>query len=128
MDDALEVTNIEEVANHDVKAVEYFFKKKCPEISKPASPTTLGKEMTIFAARLSARRHGISQVKIKGKLAGAVGNCNAHLSAYPSIEPHDYMARLFYAIIVFNTILIDFDRDIWGFISLAYLSRRTIWC
>ncbi|KAJ6987205.1 hypothetical protein NC653_020438 [Populus alba x Populus x berolinensis] len=98
-DDALEVKNIEEVANHDVKAVEYFFKRKCrshPEISKPASPTTLGKQMAVFAARLSEQRHGISQ-----------------------IEPHDDMARLFYAIIVFNTILIDFDRDIWGYISLT---------
>ncbi|KAJ9175836.1 hypothetical protein P3X46_014348 [Hevea brasiliensis] len=213
MDDALEVKNIEKVTNHDVKAVEYFLKKKCqshPEIAKvleffhfactsedinnlahalmlkesmnkvmfpvmdelitalcnmaedhasipmlsrthgqPASPTTLGKEMAVFAARLSEQRQEISQVKIKGKFAGAVGNYNAHIVAYPAIdwpliakefveslglcfnpyvtqiEPHDYMARLFHAIMIFNTILIDFDRDIWGYISLAYFKQIT---
>ncbi|KAG8644961.1 hypothetical protein MANES_10G018200v8 [Manihot esculenta] len=184
MDDALEVKNIEKVTNHDVKAVEYFLKRKCqshPEIAKvifpvmdeliteicnmaednastpmlsrthgqPASPTTLGKEMAVFSARLNEQRHEISQVKIKGKFAGAVGNYNAHLVAYPGvnwpliakefveslglcfnpyvtqIEPHDYMARLFHAIMIFNTALIDFDRDIWGYISLAYFKQIT---
>ncbi|KAJ8755609.1 hypothetical protein K2173_022204 [Erythroxylum novogranatense] len=213
IDDAVEVKNIEKVTNHDVKAVEYFLKKKCqshPEIAKvieffhfactsedinnlahalmlkeamdqvifpvmdelikrisnmaednasiamlsrthgqPASPTTLGKEMAVFASRLGEQRQEISQVKIKGKFAGAVGNYNAHLVAYPNInwpqvtkefveslglcfnpyvtqiEPHDYMARLFNAISVFNTILIDFNRDMWGYISLSYFKQIT---
>ncbi|CAL1374657.1 unnamed protein product [Linum trigynum] len=116
---------------------------------QPASPTTLGKEMAVFAARLSDQRQEISQVKIKGKFAGAVGNYNAHISAYPDIdwpqiskefveslglffnpyvtqiEPHDYMARLFYGITLFNTILIGFDRDIWGYISNVYFKQIT---
>ncbi|WCJ19781.1 Adenylosuccinate lyase [Euphorbia peplus] len=213
LDDAKEVKDIEKVTNHDVKAVEYFLKKKCqahPEIAKvleffhfactsedinnlahglmlkesmnevmfpimddlikamcnlaednasipmlsrthgqPASPTTLGKEMAVFAARLSEQRHEISQVKIKGKFAGAVGNYNAHIAAYPDInwpviakefveslglsfnpyvtqiEPHDYMARLFNAVVLFNNILVDFDRDIWAYISLTYFKQIT---
>ncbi|KAF8414155.1 hypothetical protein HHK36_002154 [Tetracentron sinense] len=116
---------------------------------QPASPTTLGKEMAIFAVRLSRERQEISQVKILGKFAGAVGNYNAHLVAYPDInwpqiaeefvkslglsfnpyvtqiEPHDYMAKLFHSIIQFNNILIDFDRDIWGYISLGYFKQIT---
>ncbi|XP_031393756.1 uncharacterized protein LOC116205325 [Punica granatum] len=213
LDDAQEIKNIERVTNHDVKAVEYFLKKKCqsqPEVAKvleffhfactsedinnlahalmlkesmdevilpamdkvisaiaimaennahipmlsrthgqPASPTTLGKEMAVFAVRLSRERNKISQVEIMGKFAGAVGNYNAHLSAYPSInwsgvaeeftkslglnfngyvtqiESHDYMAELFDSITRFNTILIDFDRDIWGYISLGYFKQIT---
>ncbi|KAH7863454.1 hypothetical protein Vadar_017694 [Vaccinium darrowii] len=213
MSDALEVKDIERVTNHDVKAVEYFLKKKCqshPEVAKvleffhfsctsedinnlahalmlkealnsvifpvtkelilalwdmakayahipmlsrthgqPASPTTLGKEIAIFAFRLSQETNDISQVEIMGKFAGAVGNYNAHLVAYPDIywpqiakefvtslglffnpfvtqiEPHDYMAKLFHAIIRFNNIITDFDRDMWGYISLGYFKQIT---
>ncbi|CDY60886.1 BnaC01g40920D [Brassica napus] len=116
---------------------------------QPASPTTLGKEMAIFAVRLSEERRYLSETKIKGKFAGAVGNYNAHISAYPNIdwphvaeefvtslgltfnpyvtqiEPHDYMARLFNTISQFNNILIDFDRDIWSYISLGYFKQIT---
>ncbi|KAK8593237.1 hypothetical protein V6N12_045321 [Hibiscus sabdariffa] len=116
---------------------------------QPASPTTLGKEMAIFAVRLSREMQEISRVKMMGKFAGAVGNYNAHLVAYPNInwpqiaeefvtslglafnpyvtqiETHDYMANLYYAIIRFNNILIDFDRDIWGYISLGYFKQIT---
>ncbi|XP_062154592.1 uncharacterized protein LOC133862751 [Alnus glutinosa] len=116
---------------------------------QPASPTTLGKEMAVFAIRLSRERREISQVEIMGKFAGAVGNYNAHLVAYPDvkwpqiaedfvqslglsfnpyvtqIETHDYMAKLFHAIIQFNNILIDFDRDLWGYISLGYFKQIT---
>ncbi|CDP12659.1 unnamed protein product [Coffea canephora] len=116
---------------------------------QPASPTTLGKEMAIFAFRLSWERQDISEVKILGKFAGAVGNYNAHLVAcpdinwpqvaeefvtslgidfnpyVPQIEPHDYMAKLFHSIIQFNNILVDFDRDIWGYISLGYFKQIT---
>ncbi|GKV28338.1 hypothetical protein SLEP1_g37408 [Rubroshorea leprosula] len=114
-----------------------------------ASPTTLGKEMAIFAFRLSRQRQNVSEVELMGKFAGAVGNYNAHLVAYPEInwpqiaedfvqslglqfnpyvtqiEPHDYMAELFNAIVQFNDILIDFDRDIWGYISLGYFKQIT---
>ncbi|KAI8029363.1 Adenylosuccinate lyase [Camellia lanceoleosa] len=116
---------------------------------QPASPTTLGKEIAIFAVRLSRERRDISQVEIMGKFAGAVGNYNAHLVAYPDIkwpqiaeefvkslglsfnpyvtqiETHDYMAKLFHAIIQFNNILIDFDRDMWGYVSLGYFKQIT---
>ncbi|KAK9097027.1 hypothetical protein Sjap_022524 [Stephania japonica] len=116
---------------------------------QPATPTTLGKEMAIFVARLSRERRQISQVTLFGKFAGAVGNYNAHLVAYPDvhwpnvaeefveslglsfnpyvtqIEPHDYMATLFHSIIQFNNILMDFDRDIWGYISLGYFKQIT---
>ncbi|CAB4286681.1 unnamed protein product [Prunus armeniaca] len=116
---------------------------------QPASPTTLGKEMANFAVRLSRERREISRVEIMGKFAGAVGNYNAHLVAYPDInwpqiaeefvtslglsfnpyvtqiEPHDYMAELFHAISQFNNILIDFDRDIWDYISLGYFKQIT---
>ncbi|XP_071904605.1 uncharacterized protein [Coffea arabica] len=116
---------------------------------QPASPTTLGKEMAIFAFRLSWEKRDISKVKILGKFAGAVGNYNAHLVAYPDInwpqvaeefvtslgidfnpyvpqiEPHDYMGKLFHSIIQFNNILVDFDRDIWGYVSLGYFKQIT---
>ncbi|KAM7270025.1 hypothetical protein ACFE04_029239 [Oxalis oulophora] len=114
-----------------------------------ASPTTLGKEMSIFAVRLSRERRDIFNVEIMGKFAGAVGNYNAHLAAYPNvnwpkiaeefveslgltfnpyvtqIETHDYIAKLFHAFIRFNNILIDFDRDLWGYISLGYFKQIT---
>jgi adenylosuccinate lyase len=115
-----------------------------------ASPTTVGKEMANVAARLRRQLKAVKEVELLGKINGAVGNYNAHLSAYPQvdwqanakvfveslgltwnpyttqIEPHDYIAELFDAIARFNTIVIDFDRDIWGYISLGYFKQRTI--
>ncbi|WP_339897090.1 adenylosuccinate lyase [uncultured Gilvimarinus sp.] len=211
--DAQAVKDIEATTNHDVKAVEYFLKKKfagnaeleavlefvhfaCtsedinnlshalmlsrgrdvllsdanaisdniaklahdyaadPMLSRThgqtASPTTVGKEMANVVARLRRQLIQIEQVELLGKINGAVGNYNAHLSAYPDvdwqanaetfvtslglswnpyttqIEPHDYIAELFDAIARFNTILIDFDRDVWGYISLGYFKQKTI--
>ncbi len=207
------VKAIERVTNHDVKAVEYYLKKKITGTSleslseflhfactsedinnlshalmlkdglaallpyqqeiidqlsaysndwksvpmlarthgQTASPTTLGKELAVFADRLGRQKRKTEAVEILGKLNGAVGNYNAHLSAYPNvdwpalargiiesqlglkqnpfttqIEPHDYMAELFDAISRFNTILIDLDRDIWTYISMAYFGQKTI--
>ncbi|HMU67128.1 MAG TPA: adenylosuccinate lyase, partial [Cellvibrionaceae bacterium] len=115
-----------------------------------ASPTTVGKEMANVAYRLARQITQIKQVQLLGKINGAVGNYNAHLSAYPDInwqaqaqhfieslgltfnpyttqiEPHDYIAELFDVIARFNTILIDFNRDIWGYISLGYFKQKTI--
>ena len=115
-----------------------------------ASPTTLGKEMANFSYRLSRQIDQLSEVKIMGKFNGAVGNFNAHVSAYPEIdwqnfskdfieklginfapyssqiESHDYIAEYFHALNRFNTILIDFCRDIWGYISLGYFTQKTI--
>ncbi len=115
-----------------------------------ASPTTMGKEMANVVARLRRQLQQLEQVPFLGKINGAVGNYNAHLSAYPAvdwqanaetfvtslgltwnpyttqIEPHDYMAELFDALARFNTILIDFNRDVWGYISLGYFKQRTI--
>ncbi|AQT59111.1 adenylosuccinate lyase [Cellvibrio sp. PSBB023] len=115
-----------------------------------ASPTTVGKEMANVAARLRRQISAVKAVELLGKINGAVGNYNAHLSAYPDvdwqanakefveslgltwnpyttqIEPHDYIAELFDAIARFNTIVIDFDRDIWGYISLGYFKQKTI--
>ena len=115
-----------------------------------ASPTTVGKEFANVVARLRRQVAQIEKVELLGKINGAVGNYNAHLSAYPQvdwaanaetfveslglawnpyttqIEPHDYIAELFDAIARFNTILIDFDRDVWGYISLGYFKQKTI--
>lgn len=117
---------------------------------QPASPTTLGKEMANVYIRLQRQRNQVAAVEMLGKFNGAVGNYNAHLSAYPSldwhqiseqfvtslglswnpyttqIEPHDYIAELFDAVARFNTILIDFDRDVWGYIALGHFKQRTI--
>lgn len=118
---------------------------------QPASPTTLGKELANVVYRLERQIAQISAVPLLGKINGAVGNYNAHLSAYPDvdwevnahefiecdlgltwnpyttqIEPHDYIAELFDAIARFNTILIDFDRDVWGYISLGYFKQKTV--
>ncbi|WP_455196678.1 adenylosuccinate lyase [Kaarinaea lacus] len=117
---------------------------------QPASPSTLGKEMANVAARLQRQREQVANNPILGKINGAVGNYNAHLSAYPEInwqalaekfvtnlglqwnpyttqiEPHDYIAEVFDAIARFNTILIDFDRDVWSYISLAYFKQKTV--
>ena len=114
-----------------------------------ASPTTLGKEMANFSYRLSRQIDQLSAVQIMGKFNGAVGNFNAHVSAYPEIdwqnvskdfieklginfapyssqiESHDYIAEYFHALNRFNTILIDFCRDIWGYISLGYFTQKT---
>ena len=211
--DAQAVKDIESTTNHDVKAVEYFLKKKLagntelesvlefihfactsedinnlshalmltrgrsalleqaraitdaiaklahdyaadPMLSRThgqtASPTTVGKEMANVVARLRRQIAQIEAVDLLGKINGAVGNYNAHLSAYPDvdwqtnaenfvtglglswnpyttqIEPHDYIAELFDAIARFNTIIIDFDRDVWGYISLGYFKQKTI--
>jgi adenylosuccinate lyase len=115
-----------------------------------ASPTTVGKEMANVAYRLYRQIKQIESVEILGKINGAVGNYNAHLSAYPNIdwvanaeqfitglgisfnpyttqiEPHDYIAELFDAIARFNTILIDYDRDLWGYISMGFFKQKVI--
>ena len=115
-----------------------------------ASPTTVGKEMANVAYRLERQITQIAAVPMLGKINGAVGNYNAHLSAYPEIdwqavaqdfieqlgldynpyttqiEPHDYMAELFDGLARSNTILIDYARDIWGYISLGYFKQKTI--
>ena len=115
---------------------------------QPASPTTLGKELANVVYRLRRQREQLANVEILGKINGAVGNFNAHLSAYPEfdweafakrfveslglvynpytiqIEPHDYMAELYDALARINTILIDIDRDIWGYISMGYFKQK----
>ncbi|WP_286815466.1 adenylosuccinate lyase [Marinobacter sp. UBA3607] len=115
-----------------------------------ASPTTVGKELANVVYRLRRQLLQIREVEIMGKINGAVGNYNAHLSAYPAvdwaanaeefveslgldwnpyttqIEPHDYIAELYDAVARFNTILIDLDRDIWGYISLGYFKQKTV--
>ncbi len=115
---------------------------------QPATPTTLGKEIAVFTARLDRAWHRIKEVEIFGKMNGASGNFNAHVVAYPDvdwetlaykvvtdlglgwnrytiqIEPHDYMAELFDAYARVNTILLDFCRDIWGYISLDYFKLK----
>ena len=209
---AAEVKEIEAVTNHDVKALEYWIKKKLagnaevmgvsefihfactsedinnlshalmlkaardeallpaldrviarlrdlahehaqlPMMSRthgqPATPTTVGKEMANVVARLDRARKQIAGVSLLGKINGAVGNYNAHLAAYPGydwesfakrfvesfglefnpytiqIEPHDSMAELFDAFARANTILIDFDRDVWGYISLGFFKQK----
>ncbi|HEX5802960.1 MAG TPA: adenylosuccinate lyase [Azospira sp.] len=209
---AAEVKEIEAVTNHDVKALEYWIKKKLadnaevmrvsefihfactsedinnlshalmlkaareevllPTIDKvvarlrelahqlaevpmmsrthgqPATPTTMGKEMANVVYRLIRARERIAAVSLLGKINGAVGNYNAHLSAYPGydwegfakrfveslglefnpytiqIEPHDAMAELFDAFARTNTILIDLDRDVWGYISLGFFKQK----
>ncbi|WP_448211551.1 adenylosuccinate lyase [Colwellia sp. MEBiC06753] len=132
-------------------AVEY---KTIPMMARthgqPASPTTMGKEMANVYVRLKRQRDQIAAVELLGKINGAVGNYNAHLSAYPNvdwhtfsnefvtslgvtwnafttqIEPHDYIAELYDAVARFNTILIDFDRDVWGYIALGHFKQKTI--
>ncbi|MES2243798.1 MAG: adenylosuccinate lyase [Pseudomonadota bacterium] len=118
-----------------------------------ASPTTVGKEIANVVARLNVARERIAAVKLMAKMNGAVGNYNAHLSAWPDfdwealsrrviespeplglgltfqaysiqIEPHDYMAELFDAVARTNTILIDFARDVWGYVSVGYFKQR----
>ena len=212
--DAQRIKAIEATTNHDVKAVEYFIKKRfagnaelehiaefvhfactsedinnlshalmlrdgmqdvllptmqrllvalselavahadTPMLSRThgqtASPTTMGKEIANVVARLRRQLAQLEAAGYLGKINGAVGNYNAHLSAYPEvdwqanaeafvtglglgwnayttqIEPHDYMAELFDAMARFNTVLIDLDRDLWGYISLGYFRQRTV--
>lgn len=117
---------------------------------QPASPTTVGKEMVNVAYRLQRQYQQLQKAEILGKINGAVGNYNAHLSAYPNvdwhlfsqqfvqslgidwnpyttqIEPHDYIAEFFDCIVRFNTIIIDFNRDIWGYIALNHFKQKTI--
>ncbi|RZV56112.1 MAG: adenylosuccinate lyase [Pseudomonadales bacterium] len=209
--DAHAIKLIERTTNHDVKAVEYFLKRRFDEIpqlakhkefihfgctsedinnlshavmlqagrealsqsmrklieqlqgfasqwaSQPmlsrthgqsASPTTVGKELANVVARLNRQYSQFSNVELLGKINGAVGNYNAHIAAYPEvdweqhcqrfveslgiawnkyttqIEPHDYIAELFDSLVRFNTILLDLDRDIWGYISLGYFGQK----
>ena len=117
---------------------------------QPASPSTLGKEMANVVARLKRQREQLAAVPLLGKINGAVGNYNAHLSAYPEvdwpalacgfveglglnwnpyttqIEPHDYIAEYFHALERINTILIDFARDVWGYISVGYFKQKVV--
>ncbi len=117
---------------------------------QPASPTTMGKELANVAYRIRRQRRQIADVEILGKMNGAVGNYNAHLSAYANvdwpglasgliesmglqwnpyttqIEPHDYIAELFDASSRLNTVLIDFCRDTWGYIALGYFRQKTV--
>ncbi len=209
IEDCIEIKAIEAETNHDVKAVEYFIKRRqgaalaaaaefihfactsedinnvahalmlergravltrrlrtlhaelrdqahryadLPMLSRthgqPASPTTVGKEFANFSVRLAAAIDGIERVTLLAKMNGAVGNYNAHLAAYPDIdwesfarrvveqlglkfnshtiqiEPHDSMAELFDAIARANTVLLDLDRDLWGYISLGYFKQK----
>ncbi|MDX1589199.1 MAG: adenylosuccinate lyase [Oleiphilaceae bacterium] len=115
-----------------------------------ASPTTVGKELANVVYRLRRQRRLVAETPLRGKINGAVGNYNAHISAYPDldwsgiardfvqslgldwnpyttqIEPHDYIAELFDATARFNTVLMDLDRDLWGYISLGYFKQRTV--
>lgn len=117
---------------------------------QPATPTTLGKEMANVYVRLQRQLEQLLAIPLLGKVNGAVGNYNAHLAAYPEvdwhqlaqrfvtslgltwnayttqIEPHDYIAELFDAVARFNTIVIDFNRDIWGYIALNHFKQRTV--
>ena len=117
---------------------------------QPASPTTTGKEWANVAYRLQRQAKQLMNVQIMGKINGATGNYNAHLAAYPAInwyelteqfvqslgllwnpyttqiEPHDYIAEYFHAMSRFNTVLIDFDRDVWSYISVGFFKQRTI--
>ena len=117
---------------------------------QPASPTTLAKELRVFGERLARARRCFAEVELRGKLNGAVGNYNAHVAAYPEvdwpavsgafvaslglapnplttqIEPHDYMAELFHALMRFNRVLLDFDRDAWAYIAIDYFGQRPV--
>ena len=117
---------------------------------QPASPTTMGKEIAVFVTRLQRQLDQVGAVPFLGKMNGAVGNYNAHVIAYPDIdwqsgaesfvhglgldfnpcttqsEPHDYMAELFDATARFNTVLLDFNRDMWGYVSLGYFRQKAV--
>jgi len=115
-----------------------------------ATPTTVGKEFANVVVRMQRQSDQLVKIELLGKINGAVGNYNAHSVAYPEvdwpqfaqnfveslgltfnpytiqIEPHDYLAEVFHALSRFNTILLDFDRDVWGYISLGYFKQKTI--
>ncbi|MGP1939502.1 MAG: adenylosuccinate lyase [Arsenophonus sp. ET-DL9-MAG3] len=138
---------------NNLKEIAYLY-RTLPLLSRthgqPASPTTIGKEFANIAYRMERQYQQLEQIEILGKINGAVGNYNAHLSAYPDvnwhllseefvtslgikwnplttqIEPHDYIAELFNCIARFNTILIDFNRDIWGYISINHFKQKII--
>ncbi|MEQ9005594.1 MAG: adenylosuccinate lyase [Pseudomonadales bacterium] len=117
---------------------------------QPASPTTLGKELRNVAARLARQRLAVAEADLLGKINGAVGNFNAHVSAYPDvdwpaltdgfvsalgltpnhhttqIEPHDFIAELFHALMRFNQVVLDFDRDLWSYIAIDYFRQRKV--
>jgi len=118
---------------------------------QPASPTTMGKELAVFAARLRRQSQRLAGCRILGKMNGAVGNYNAHLAAYPGvdwpalarrvvenelglvqnplttqIESHDYMCEAFDALAGWNRVLLDLDRDLWSYISLGYFGQKTV--
>ncbi|WP_295165193.1 adenylosuccinate lyase, partial [uncultured Buchnera sp.] len=119
---------------------------------QPATPSTMGKEIANFYYRMQRQYIILTKIEILGKMNGSTGNYNAHLAAYPQInwhkiskdfimslginwnpyttqiEPHDYIAEFFGCISLFNTILIDFNRDMWGYISLNYFKQRLIDC
>ncbi|MDH5408176.1 MAG: adenylosuccinate lyase [Gammaproteobacteria bacterium] len=122
----------------------------CHTHGQPASPSTMGKEMANVVARLRRQQQQLADVPLLGKINGAVGNYNAHISAYPEIdwpafaekfitglglsfnpytiqiEPHDYIAEYFDAMSRFNNILLDLDRDIWTYISMGFFKQKTI--
>ncbi|MGK2889240.1 MAG: adenylosuccinate lyase [Candidatus Malihini olakiniferum] len=122
----------------------------CRTHGQPATPSTIGKELANVVYRMKRQYRQLQQVEILGKINGTVGNYNAHLAAYPTldwhafsesfvtsleiqwnpyttqIEPHDYIAELFDCMVRFNTILVDFDRDIWGYIALNHFKQQTI--
>ncbi|MDD2684753.1 MAG: adenylosuccinate lyase [Gallionella sp.] len=122
----------------------------CRTHGQTATPSTLGKEMANVVYRLQRAEKRLAQVELLGKINGAVGNYNAHLSAYPNIdwegfaqrfveargitfnpytiqiEPHDYMAELYDAYARINTILIDLDRDVWGYISMGFFKQKVV--
>jgi len=115
-----------------------------------ATPTTMGKEFANVAVRLERQLGQMESIELLGKINGAVGNYNAHRVAYPEvdwptfcrnfvaslgltfnphttqIEPHDYLAEFFHALSRFNTVLIDFNRDVWGYVSLGYFRQKTV--
>ncbi|CAL4321565.1 adenylosuccinate lyase [Buchnera aphidicola] len=131
-----------------------FSYKEIPILSRthgqPASPSTVGKEMLNFSYRMIRQLKKLNNIDILGKFNGATGNYNAHLAAYPDIdwhkiseefvtslgivwnpyttqiEPHDYIAELFNCISIFNNILLDFNKDMWGYISLGYFKQKYI--
>lgn len=117
---------------------------------QPASPTTLGKELAVFAYRMARQVDRVRSLRLTGKFNGAVGTFGAHVAAYPDvdwvdvsrrfvegfglewnplttqIEPHDTMAELFHAIVRFNTVVVDFCRDMWEYVSRSYLRQRVV--
>jgi adenylosuccinate lyase len=137
------ITKLSQLA-HDQAAIPMM----CRTHGQPATPSTMGKELANVVYRLKRQREQLVKQELLGKINGAVGNYNAHIVAYPNvdweslagrfvsglgltfnpytiqIEPHDYMAELYQTLSRVNTILIDLDRDIWGYISLGYFKQK----